>query len=82
MFVSSASVLAAGSVTYDYDSLGRLAKVTYANGNSVTYSYDAAGNRTLVVSVSNGQTGGGNGGADFASWLIPVLSAVLDEGTS
>jgi hypothetical protein len=41
------------SVTYSYDSQGRLSIATYvaANGaaTTVTYSYDAAGNRTSVV---------------------------------
>lgn len=36
----------AGSVTYTYDSLGRVSKATYANGVVITYVYDAAGNRT------------------------------------
>lgn len=38
--------LQAGSVSYTYDSLGRLSKATYANGVVITYVYDAAGNRT------------------------------------
>lgn len=44
-----------GSVTYTYDSLGRLWTVTYSNGVVITYSYDAAGNRksTVTTGVSN-----------------------------
>lgn len=38
--------LHAGSVSYTYDSLGRLSKASYANGVVITYVYDAAGNRT------------------------------------
>jgi hypothetical protein len=41
------------TVTYTYDSQGRLATATYTSGTgavrAVTYSYDAAGNRTSVV---------------------------------
>ena len=40
------------SVTYTYDSQGRLATATYASSTGsvkVTYNYDAAGNRTSVV---------------------------------
>lgn len=37
------------SATYEYDSRGRLKKITYNNGTTVQYSYDAAGNRTSVV---------------------------------
>jgi YD repeat-containing protein len=38
---------------YQYDSLGRLIRVTYDNGAVVQYSYDAAGNRTTVVANLN-----------------------------
>lgn len=45
-----ATVLAfAGSVTYEYDNLGRVTKATYSNGVVITYTYDAAGNRTQHV---------------------------------
>jgi YD repeat-containing protein len=37
------------ATTYTYDTLGRVATVTYDNGKTITYSYDAAGNRTQVV---------------------------------
>ena len=40
---------AAAATTYTYDTLGRLATVTYDNGNEIIYTYDAAGNRTQVV---------------------------------
>lgn len=45
----------AGSVSYSYDALGRLATVIYNNGTATTtisYSYDAAGNRTSVATTS------------------------------
>lgn len=45
----------AGSVSYSYDALGRLATVVYNNGTATTtisYSYDAAGNRTSVATTS------------------------------
>ena len=41
----------AADTTYTYDTLGRVIRVDYANGNSTLYTYDAAGNRT-AVSVS------------------------------
>ncbi len=47
MLLASAAV--AGSATHTYDSLGRLATVTYSNGVVVTYVYDAAGNRSSYV---------------------------------
>ncbi len=46
---SVTSIALAGSVTYTYDTLGRLSKATYSNGVVVTYAYDAAGNRTVVT---------------------------------
>ena len=45
----------AGSVSYSYDALGRLASTVYGDGSStttITYSYDAAGNRTSVATTS------------------------------
>lgn len=45
----SAQPSMAGTVTYTYDTLGRLKTATYSNGVAVTYYYDAAGNRTSVV---------------------------------
>ncbi len=50
------SLLAADSVTYGYDSRGRLHTVTFQNGTVVTYSYDACGNRTSVVTTCPGGT--------------------------
>lgn len=49
LLVTSAGIALAGSAVYTYDTLGRLAKVTYGNGVVVTYTYDAAGNRTAQV---------------------------------
>jgi YD repeat-containing protein len=40
---------AAAATAYTYDTLGRLATVTYDNGKEIIYTYDAAGNRTQVV---------------------------------
>ena len=45
----------AGSVSYSYDALGRLASAVYTDGSAtttITYSYDAAGNRTTVATTS------------------------------
>ena len=43
-------VALAATATYDYDALGRLTGITYADGKAVIYQYDAAGNRTQVAS--------------------------------
>ena len=39
------------TVTFTYDSQGRLNTATYAN-YVITYNYDAAGNRTSVVTTT------------------------------
>lgn len=36
----------AGAITYVYDQLGRLKRVTYPSGAVIEYFYDANGNRT------------------------------------
>lgn len=38
----------ADTISYTYDSLGRIATATFSNGATITYSYDAAGNRTVL----------------------------------
>jgi len=38
------SLADANSITYSYDSAGRLTKVDYGNGTGITYAYDNAGN--------------------------------------
>ncbi|MGB6091169.1 MAG: LamG-like jellyroll fold domain-containing protein [Candidatus Binataceae bacterium] len=56
-------VAQAGTVTYYYDALGRIAGVTDQNGNSVTYTYDAVGNLISITSgvpTGEGSSGGGS----------------------
>jgi YD repeat-containing protein len=43
--------VASADVTYEYDSAGRLRRVTHDNGMQTTYTLDAAGNRTSVASA-------------------------------
>lgn len=46
----------AGSVSYSYDALSRLASAVYCDGSAttptITYSYDAAGNRISIATTS------------------------------
>ena len=42
LFVSSAI---AGTVSYQYDQLGRLTRADYSDGSVIEYTYDAVGNR-------------------------------------
>lgn len=44
------------TTAYQYDSLGRLSKVTMvinSTTTTITYTYDALGNRTTVTTVSD-----------------------------
>ena len=43
-FVALAAAVAADSVTYTYDDIGRLIKAHYSSGIYIEYSYDEAGN--------------------------------------
>jgi len=43
------AAVAMASVTYEYDKLNRLTRVTYDDGSVIVYHYDAAGNRTARV---------------------------------
>lgn len=45
------SAVHASSVTYKYDSLGRIVEAIYSTGLDIKYSYDPAGNRTTVVTT-------------------------------
>ena len=44
----------AGTISYTYDSLGRVRSVTYADGSTVNYTHDQAGNRVQVVRAALG----------------------------
>ena len=56
MILACAVGVAAQTTTqYAYDNLGRLSRVTYANGTIVSYNYDANGNR--ISEIITGGTG-------------------------
>jgi len=44
----TAGIVHAATITYTYDSLNRLTKVDYGNGDTIEYTYDAAGNRLTL----------------------------------
>lgn len=71
--VLGASAALAGSASYVYDSLGRLATVTYSNGVVITYVYDAAGNRmSFTVTGAPAAPGTQPGPGTAAPALGPV----------
>lgn len=42
------------TVTYEYDAIGRLTKVTYGASKVIEYTYDKAGNRTKKITNGGG----------------------------
>jgi RHS repeat-associated protein len=44
------------TLTYAYDTSGRLTQATYPDGGTEEYTYDGASNRILTVKLPNGQT--------------------------
>jgi len=79
----------ADGVSYTYDPLGRLVRVTYDNGASVVYSYDSTGNRTsvvvsaVVVTVFNGHVSlPGRPAPPNALLQIQLQVSFLQPGTS
>ncbi|TWB26809.1 RHS repeat domain-containing protein [Nitrospirillum viridazoti] len=63
----------AGTSQYEYDTLGRLTKVTGPGGAITTYTYDAAGNRTAVT------TTGGSSSSPYGTKVIvlPLLGGFV-----
>lgn len=49
----SAATAWAGSITYNYDDLGRLIQLTYGDGTTITYTYDKVGNRATRTVTAN-----------------------------
>lgn len=76
-------ISAAGTDTFEYDELGRLKKVTYANGTSTTYTLDAAGNRTaLNTGSSSSSSGGSSGGPPTYIAITSSTGAILPSASS
>jgi len=62
----------AGTVNYEYDSMGRLRKVSHPDGKATDYKLDPSGNRTTVTT-----TGGTQGGVlQFSSPTFTVSEGV------
>ena len=66
----------AGTDIFEYDELGRLKKVTYANGTSTTYTLDPAGNRTAL------NTGGSSGGGPTYIAITSASGTILPSAAS
>lgn len=63
-----------GGATYQYDNLGRLTKVTFADGSTIKYQYDEAGNRTSVQVCCSDQAKLTTGDL-MSDWLVSGLVA-------
>lgn len=44
----------AQAISYSYDNLNRLSRVSYENGNDIVYQYDASGNILKITTNANG----------------------------
>src|SRR5947199_9055022 len=55
-FLVAAQDSTAQSVHYNFDSVGRLTHVAYADGSSVEYVYDALGNRLVNAATVTGNS--------------------------
>ncbi|MDD5562873.1 MAG: choice-of-anchor D domain-containing protein [Thermoanaerobaculaceae bacterium] len=94
--LAGATALAADTVTYSYDTNGRLLKADYGGGKVATYVYDRAGNILTAVSRSPDNTlrvsvspagGGAVAGPDIACpgtcvHAFPASRAVTLTGTA
>lgn len=58
IFASGYAESASVSVTYSYDSLGRVVTALYDNGTCIVYGYDASGNRTSQSNTTEPPTWG------------------------
>ena len=54
LLLLAAPAVEAGTATYKYDSVGRVAEINYGTGVFVKYSYDAAGNRSIELVTGTG----------------------------
>jgi len=78
----------AGSVSYSYDAVGRLARVDFPNGKSIVYTYDPAGNMLsrVVFDNSSGATpaisaNGVDNAASFVSGAVAPGEMISIFGT-
>ena len=51
--VAALASVSAWAITYKYDALGRVIKITYDDGSVVEYIYDEAGNRIEVTATED-----------------------------
>ena len=77
LLLSYASILAAQSVSYNYDQAGRLISVVYPTGTIASYTYDASGNLLRkVIAAPNSST------PAPAPFQNGVVNAASEQGTT
>ena len=92
-FICMTYLNAQSEISYEYDNLYRLIKVTYPNGTSVSYTYDALGNRiskkvkgstvvtyTISTSVTPSGSGSVNGAGKYNNGSSIELNAIANAG--
>ena len=93
LLLSVSNIFAQQIVSYQYDNLNRLTKVTYSNGITVSYTYDALGNRIsknvtgntattykVTTRVSPSGYGTVTGGGSYSSGTTVELNAIANSG--
>jgi hypothetical protein len=91
LLCTAGPTLAAETITYTYDALGRLTSTASSgsvnNGISTTIGYDPAGNRSNYVSGTGGGGGGsggggGGGGGGGTSSMTPINPSETLSGST
>jgi uncharacterized protein (TIGR03437 family) len=73
----AAAAASAASVSYTYDSVGRLLSATYDNGTVVTYTYDKAGNLLGRTIPGPAPQITANGVGNAATYVAPLVRGEL-----
>src|SRR5262245_37507753 len=81
LWMCAAPALASSAETYQYDSVGHVTDVAYANGSAIHYTYDANGNVLSVVTSLNA-TGVEGGSQTYEFALGPTTPNPASGPTS
>ncbi|MCP5020375.1 MAG: RHS repeat protein [bacterium] len=72
------SSLCAAQEQFFYDDIGRLTRVSYADGTSIDYGYDSNGNRLTLTANAPVPSGGGSDGGSGCFIATAAYGSMLD----